>query len=321
MERDRFISEFNRLYGRGEPFLFITDFEQTDHILIPLEKAADAGILYNFRGATNHMNDGGQVRQPDIRKYPVDFNSYAEAFAEAQKRQIAGDSYLLNLTFPTKIEIDMDFSEIFAASNAEYKLKYKDEFVFFSPESFVRIADGYITASPMKGTRAATSDQSERLLMEDQKELAEHITVVDLLRNDLNSVSDDVEVTSFRYPTYIRKGGCTLIQTSTDIRGRLRRTDDMASVVLGLLPAGSVSGAPKRMTLDIIRSAEGSPRGFYTGVAGIYDGGGIDTCVIIRYIERKGGEMFFRSGGGITVYSRAEDEYAELLEKVYVPVV
>lgn len=133
MERDSFISEFNRLYSKGEPFLFITDFEQTDHILLPLEKAADMGILYNFRGATNHMDDGGQVRQPDIRKYPVDFNSYAEAFTVAQKRQVAGDSYLLNLTFPTKIEIDMDFSEIFTASNAEYKLKYKDDFVFFFP--------------------------------------------------------------------------------------------------------------------------------------------------------------------------------------------
>jgi len=322
MEADRFISEFNRLYGNSEPFLFIVDFELSRFVLHPLsELGSSSDILYDFRGLTNYHGTNTRRSLPEITKRPITFDSYRKSFDMVRKRQTDGDSYLLNLTFPTEIDVDLCFDEIFAGSRAEYKLKYGDEFVFFSPESFVRISGGYITTSPMKGTRLMTTADCERLLMDDEKELAEHITVVDLLRNDLNSVADDVSVTSFRYPSYIRHGEKTIVQTSTDIRGRLRQDKDMASVILGLLPAGSVSGAPKRMTLDIIRQAEGAPRGFYTGIAGVYDGENIDTCVIIRYIEKKEGGTFFRSGGGITVYSRAQDEYAELLEKVYVPII
>jgi len=322
MEADRFISEFNRLFGSSEPFLFIVDFELSRFVVHTLSDiASSSDILYDFRGITNFSGGNTPCGVPEIVKKPITFDSYRKSFDMVQKHQKDGDSYLLNLTFPTEIDVNLSFDEIFAGSRAEYKLKYGGEFVFFSPESFVRISGGYITTSPMKGTRLMNTADCERLLLEDEKELAEHITVVDLLRNDLNSVADDVHVKSFRYPSYIRHGDKTIVQTSTDICGRLRQDKDMASVILGLLPAGSVSGAPKRMTLDIIRRAEGVSRGFYTGIAGVFDGENIDTCVIIRYIEKKEGRTFFRSGGGITVYSRAQDEYAELLEKVYVPII
>jgi para-aminobenzoate synthetase component 1 len=88
-----------------------------------------------------------------------------------------------------------------------------------------------------------------------------------------------------------------------------------------MLPAGSICGAPKKRTLEIITEAEGERRGFYTGVAGVFDGRDLDSGVLIRFIEQTpSGELRFRSGGGITAKSDARSEYDELIQKVYVPI-
>ena len=88
-----------------------------------------------------------------------------------------------------------------------------------------------------------------------------------------------------------------------------------------MLPAGSISGAPKEATRKIIQEAESEPRGYYTGVCGYYDGNELDSAVIIRYIENDENQYYFRSGGGITAYSDCEEEYKEVLEKIYLPIV
>jgi para-aminobenzoate synthetase component 1 len=88
---------------------------------------------------------------------------------------------------------------------------------------------------------------------------------------------------------------------------------------MDLLPAGSISGAPKEKTREIIRNAEKEARGFYTGIAGIYDGETLDSCVMIRYVEKQGEKTFYRSGGGITFQSEEGSEYNELIDKIYVP--
>jgi len=85
------------------------------------------------------------------------------------------------------------------------------------------------------------------------------------------------------------------------------------------LPAGSVSGAPKHKTLEIIKKAENYERGYFTGVCGYFDGKNLDSCVMIRFIEQKNG-LVFKSGGGITANSIAQNEYQELINKVYVPI-
>jgi para-aminobenzoate synthetase component 1 len=87
-----------------------------------------------------------------------------------------------------------------------------------------------------------------------------------------------------------------------------------------LLPAGSVTGAPKQKTVDVIREAEKADRGYYTGIGGIFDGNNLDSAVLIRFIENHSGKMHFRSGGGITFLSDARSEYHELIDKVYVPI-
>lgn len=87
-----------------------------------------------------------------------------------------------------------------------------------------------------------------------------------------------------------------------------------------MLPAGSISGAPKEETVRIIQQAEQEPRGFYTVVFGYYDGTVLDTAVLIRYIEKEGDKYYYRSGGGITAYSDCKSEYEEVIEKVYLPI-
>ena len=90
--------------------------------------------------------------------------------------------------------------------------------------------------------------------------------------------------------------------------------------MLKLLPAGSVTGAPKQKTVEIIKEVENYNRGFYTGIAGIYDGLSLKSYVMIRFIEKDNDKLYFKSGGGITSKSDFDKEYAELIEKIYVPI-
>lgn len=158
--------------------------------------------------------------------------------------------------------------------------------------------------------------------MADAKEEAEHNTIVDLIRNDISVVASEVVVTKFRYPDYLRTNNKNLIQISSEIRGKLPQNwhNSVGNILDSLLPAGSVSGAPKIKTLEVIRDAEAAPRGYYTGVAGIFDGENLNSCVLIRFIEQRSDGLYFRSGGGITAMSDLDSEYKELIDKIYVPI-
>lgn len=174
----------------------------------------------------------------------------------------------------------------------------------------------------MKGTIDANLPNAAERLLSDYKESAEHRTIVDLLRNDLNRVSREVRVERFRYIEELRTNKGRLLQMSSEISGKLPpgTEKNFGSILQELLPAGSISGAPKEATIDAIREAEGTDRGFYTGVFGYFDGVSLDSAVMIRYIEqRANGEYFFRSGGGVTINSKCEDEYNETQQKVYLP--
>jgi para-aminobenzoate synthetase component I len=109
---------------------------------------------------------------------------------------------------------------------------------------------------------------------------------------------------------------------SSEIRGSLPPDFRMnlGNILATLLPAGSVSGAPKPKTLEIISVAEGEPRGYYTGVFGVFDGTNLDSAVMIRYIEKHNDTFFYRSGGGITTQSSVKQEYQEVKDKVYLPI-
>ena len=176
----------------------------------------------------------------------------------------------------------------------------------------------------MKGTIDATLPDAAATILGDYKETAEHYTITDLIRNDLSRVSHHVEVRRFRYIDELVTSRGHLLQVSSEIVGQLAPDwrAHLGSILSELLPAGSISGAPKEATLRAIAAAEGEPRGFYTGICGSFDGETLDSGVMIRFIEQQvDGALRYRSGGGITINSQCAEEYREVCQKVYLPFV
>ncbi len=289
-------------------------------LALTLEEAEAHGFLFDIKGRKN-------VKRPVVSQKvhldvkPILEEIYVEAFSEVQSNINKGNSFLLNLTFPSEVKPDASLETIFNSSKASYKLYQKDKFVVFSPECFVRIENGYIFSYPMKGTIDASLPNAEYELLNNEKEIREHNTIVDLIRNDLSMVASEVTVTKFRYVEQIRSYRNEILQTSSEIRGKLPEgwEENFCEILFRLLPAGSISGAPKPKTLEIIDEVEIRKRGFYTGIFGIFDGKNVDSGVSIRFIEKDNDKFWYRSGGGITALSKADDEYQELLDKIYVP--
>ncbi len=229
---------------------------------------------------------------------------------------------MLNLTFPTLIKTNLSLSEIFLSSKAQFKLYFKDKFTVFSPERFIKIENNIIKTYPMKGTIDALVPNAKQKILANEKEQAEHNMVVDLLRNDLSIVANQVKVEKFRYVNKIIAGSKTLLQVSSEISGILEYNwqPRIGDILSSLLPAGSISGTPKRTTIEIIKTVEGYQRGFFTGVFGYFDGNKLDSAIMIRFIEKIDDQLIYKSGGGITIDSDLETEYQEMLDKVYIPI-
>jgi para-aminobenzoate synthetase component 1 len=311
-------------YGRtNTPFIFIIDFKMMNPLLFRHDEINPEEILFNINGYTNCKNESKLTKEILFKKYPITFNQYRTAFEKVIHYINIGNSYLLNLTFPTKIETNLSLKEIFYHSTARYKVWYKNEFVVFSPEIFVRIKDGMISSYPMKGTIDTSIKDAEEIILNNKKELAEHTTIVDLIRNDLSIVAKKVRVEKFRYVEKIRTNNKDLLQVSSKIAGELNSDyrQRIGDIVFSLLPAGSISGAPKKKTVEIIEEVEAYDRGYYTGIFGSFNGNNLDSGVTIRFIENQDGIFIFKSGSGITALSNAESEYQELIDKVYVPIV
>ncbi|MCX7983775.1 MAG: aminodeoxychorismate synthase component I [Bacteroidetes bacterium] len=306
-----------------KPFFFAIDYEMTKALVLCNEELCTPEVLYDIDGKRNYTltectsSPGVTI----VKKIPVDYTRYREAFEFVQRNVRDGNSYLVNLTFPTRVEIDCSLRDLFFRGWARFKLWIDDLCTVFSPERFVRIEKGTISTYPMKGTIDATITNAETMILCDEKEAAEHATVVDLLRNDLSMVAKDVRVVRYRYVERLHTNQKDLLQVSSHISGILNYEyhRKIGTILTTLLPAGSICGAPKRKTIEIIQQAEQQPRGFYTGVFGYFDGENLDSAVMIRYFEYSNGQYYFRSGGGITVYSDGEREYQELIDKVYVP--
>ncbi len=281
-----------------------------------LEEAEAEGICMEISYAPGEVKAG-----IDIAYHGMDREQFELRVNRAIEHLEQGDTYLINLTFPSVVETQYSLEDIFRHASAKYKFYRPDDFVIFSPETFVKISENRIHTYPMKGTIDASVENASDILMNDEKEIWEHNTIVDLLRNDLSMVSQNVCVEKYRYQDRILSRGVELLQTSSEIVGEL--TDNwrsqLAELLWSLTPAGSISGAPKKRTLEIIGSLELDERGYYTGICGRYDGETLDSAVCIRYIEQRDGKLWYRSGGGITANSQVDREYDEMLSKIYVP--
>ena len=310
------INKLNKYGSLKEPYLFIISYDKKSsdfYLLKDLPKDVE------FKINNNTIPQSSSVIK--INKELEDYEIYKNKFDLLQKEIKAGNSYLLNLTSKTKISLDMDLKEIYNKSKARFKLKYKNEFVCFTPERFISIEDNKISTYPMKGTIDASLPNASETILADEKEMAEHTMVVDLLRNDLSIVSSKVRVNKFRYVEKINAGSKELLQISSEIQGDLDSswTNNIGNILDNLLPAGSITGTPKKNTIEILEKTENYDRKYYTGIAGVFDGKKLETFVLIRFIENIQDTLFYKSGGGITCDSICKNEYEELSDKIYIP--
>lgn len=323
LSRQDAIKRMNYYGRRGIPFFFLIDFDEKNCIVEEPRNLPGDEILFVFPSGRNYDEIPSDMKETFVWKpHSQTIEEYSSSFDIVYRNLYLGNSFLTNLTCATPVETDLTLEEIFIHSHAKYRLLMKGRFVMFSPETFVRISDDMIYSYPMKGTIDASYPDAVSAILNDEKESAEHATIVDLIRNDLSHVSSEVTVTKYRYIDEVHTNNGTLLQVSSEIKGRLQDDfrDTLGDMFFRLLPAGSVTGAPKKKTVEIIREAETYDRGYYTGVTGFFDGKGLDSAVIIRFVEQQpDGNMVFKSGGGITFKSDMESEYREMIKKVYVP--
>mgnify|MGYP002777228950 CR=1 FL=1 len=316
-----FITQADALSAAGEPFLFLIDFEMQQPLLWLPHEASSEELLFSINGFTNAPTSLPEPKEIALHRFPMSITEYRASFDQVIGHVQYGNSFLTNLTVKTKIELNTTLQDLFFRVRAPYCCWLRNQFLFFSPESFIKITNGKIRTFPMKGTIDARIPDAATIILEDGKEMAEHVTIVDLLRNDLSRVAADVWVSRFRYLEEVKTNHHPILQVSSEIIGEILPAykSKMGSLLMELLPAGSVSGAPKDKTMAVIRSVEKETRGYYTGVFGYFDGENLDSGVNIRYIEQQGESLYYRSGGGLTARSDWKMEYEEVIQKIYVP--
>ena len=372
--------------SQDEPFLFVINYQGDKAFIRLLSDINPEECLFDFEGRGNlsHVwketwkeeTSEKEILKEEISETtwqiePPLYEDYERSFNIVKSNIMAGNSYLTNLTCRVPVSCNLSLEEIFHRAKGKYKLllrrkrtqaedkaHLKEEnieenltpFVCFSPETFVRIKGGRIYSYPMKGTLDASLPDAKKQLMEDRKEAAEHATIVDLIRNDLSRVAEDVRVDKYRYIDVLHTNKGNILQTSSEISGRLPEDypHHLGEILDAQLPAGSITGAPKDKTMQIIQEAEGYDRGFYTGIMGIYDQGELNSAVMIRFIEEETSpvdfetdgeknfkakegkasegkepkasrELYFKAGGGITSKSDCQREYEEVIQKIYLP--
>lgn len=321
--REEAKQRMNDLAEQAVPFLFIIDYDAKRAVVEP-ESEVDANELkYCFNGIGNATQTSHPTNNDiEWRIEPPTEAEYQHSFNIVRNAMLAGNSYLANLTCRVGLQTNLSLLDLYHTANARYRLWMKDKLVCFSPETFVKISQGEISSYPMKGTAEDVSPSSAEQLLANEKEAAEHATIVDLIRNDLSMVASNVRVERYRYVERLNTHRGPLLQTSSEIKGQLmpHLTQRPGDVIFSQLPAGSITGAPKKKTVEIIAEAENYHRDFYTGVMGRWDNGELDSAVMIRFIDQHDGKLYFKAGGGITAKSNWKDEYHEVIEKVYAPI-
>lgn len=324
-DRECAIQRMNTLAKEGKDFIFIINYKADGAYVEEYANINPHELLFAFPSLSNIPEDESYSNEAvEWHTEPLTREDYEHRINLVKQREREGDSYLANLTCKISVRTNLSLHDIFMRSKALYRCWMKEKFVCFSPEIFVRInRDGLISSFPMKGTIDATRPEAEKVLMENKKEAAEHATIVDLIRNDLSIIAEQVQVKRYRYVDHLTTNKGEILQTSSKITGQLPTDyrENIGTLLFHLLPAGSITGAPKPRTMEIIDEAEGYERDFYTGVMGCYSKGQLDSAVMIRFIDQdKDGQLHYKAGGGITAQSNNDDEYKEVIEKVYVPI-
>lgn len=255
-----------------------------------------------------------------------DFDGYASAFAAIQAYIRKGDCYQVNFArrfrAPASGDPWLGYCRLRDQSPAPFGAYLKlpqGQLLCNSPEQFLRLHQGLVSTSPIKGTRPRHSnpvqDAALRLALEQSpKDRAENLMIVDLLRNDLGKVCN---YGSVRVDALFRSASfATVHHLISDISGQLRPGEDAISLLKATFPGGSITGAPKVRAMAIIEELEVGRRGPYCGsLAWIDFDGSMDSNILIRTLIHRQGEIEFWAGGGIVADSSAEDEFAETTHK------
>lgn len=261
-------------------------------------------------------------------KTSLPFSDYQKAIRSILNRIREGDTYEVNFCYPVHLKglgqpDRILFNQLKKSAGSSF-LAYVNlgvrSILSGSPERFFSLSGNRLTVQPMKGTRRRQSDtglddQIRQELTASEKDRAENLMIVDLMRNDLGRIcqTGSVETTGlFEVESYP-----TVHQMISTVSGSVAPDVTFYDVLAALFPPGSMTGAPKRKTMEIIREMEPGPRGFYSGIVGYWDGAmEAETSVLIRCVERTGSEATLRVGGGIVADSDPHSEYGETLVKL-----
>ncbi|GAB2605863.1 aminodeoxychorismate synthase component I [Kribbella endophytica] len=319
--------------------LVVVDHVESVTYLVAITEAEDAAERAGREWLTRTARALGNLRSAGGRREPVGVGApsghgldrprerYLADIEACQEELRRGESYEICLTnhfsFPPLADPLDFYRDLRRANPAPYAayLRFGELTVMSSsPERFLKItADGVVESKPIKGTapRSADPGQDEELradLTRSAKTRAENLMIVDLVRNDLGRVC---EIGTVEVPQYlVTESYATVHQLVSTIRGQLRPEISAVTCVRACFPGGSMTGAPKVRTMDIIDRLEQSPRGVYSGALGYLGlGGGADLSIVIRTAVNDGQELRIGAGGAIVLGSDAEDEYDEMMLK------
>ena len=305
---------------------------------LPYTAADDLGLpdcilgFYDSVTACDNLKPAGAPEDIFFGPRPAEVKSnfskasYMRAIEKAKAYIKKGDIYQVNLSQRFEAELNIEpfelYSRLRSLSPAPFSsyLDFGDVTVLSSsPERFLLKRGDYIETRPIKGTRPRGEDGFEDSLLAKEliasaKDRAEHIMIVDLERNDLGRVSRYGSVR----PTelFALEKYANVFHLVSTVAGRLRKDVDPIDCLLATFPGGSVTGAPKIRSMEIIEELEPVKRGIYTGAIGyISFDGNMDTSIVIRTFVIKGGKAYFSVGGGIVADSDPEKEYEETLHK------
>lgn len=261
------------------------------------------------------------TKKPQFR-CNVSKKQYCEMVEKTKEYIVDGD--IFQAVISRRFECDYDDSLINAyrvlrtTNPSPYMVFMKTddiELMSTSPETLVKMKDGVVTTFPIAGSRprGITPKEDRELeegLLKDEKELSEHNMLVDLGRNDIGKISDigSVKVTEYMKVLKYSK----IMHICSEVTGHLKEDYDAYNCVESILPAGTLSGAPKIRACEIIEEMEAQPRGIYGGALGYIDfTGNLDTCIAIRMAVKKNNKVYIQAGGGIVADSVPENEYLE----------
>ena len=274
----------------------------------------------------------GQMQKPVPGKLKSDFRAlfdrehYCSMVEKAKHYIHEGDIFQVVLS--NRLEADFEgslldtYRVLRTVNPSPYMFYFSSddmEIAGASPETLVKLEDQTLHTFPLAGTRprGRTNEEDlalERELLADEKELSEHNMLVDLGRNDIGKISEFGSVKVEKYMSIERFSH--VMHIGSTVAGTIREDKDALDAVDAILPAGTLSGAPKIRACEIINELEDNKRGIYGGAIGYIDfAGNLDTCIAIRIAYKKNGKVFVRSGAGIVADSIPEKEYEECINK------